>query len=225
MSSDRSQVNTLPTLLNAYCATTGETWRIDPDGFLHIESDPVEGDVDWVLTPGTPSMQSVDDDYASLVVVRYGSAAAGGELTAWDVEPAEDADAAALWGQRETFEDITSQGVMSAPTAVTNAQAILDANRARPTYASGVQVTTFQITTPGGTSAHLPLVREGHRVRQFGVLDAESSFAYGHTEEWVVGGVEYVGGERVIALTPAGLAQRTLPQIVRGLSVDAEVFK
>lgn len=213
LSEDKAQGNSLVQLLNAYCETTGERWTIDSASTISIAADPAEGDVDWVLTPGVPAMATADDDYTTLVVVRYVDTVTGTEPSGW---------APALAGSttsttpREKYEDITSLGLLTGAAASANAQAILDVNGARTGFSQGVEVLTYQITTLGGTPAHLPLVRAGQRVRHHGILSADGSLGTPSAREWVIGGTDYEAGSRTITLTPVGLAPRGLARVIKG---------
>lgn len=223
MSSDNAEVNSIPALADAHAESLGQHWWFDPHGYLNFGDDPAPGAVDWIITPGTPGLATAEDDYASLVVLRYVATATGSTPDSYAVATASDAAAAARWGVREVVEDGTSLGVLTAPQAATNAQAILESKRARPAFTQGIELAAFQITTPGGTPAHLPHVRAGQRVRQYGVVDPEGMGSTG-TAEWIIGGTDYTAGSQVITLSPLGLAPRTLAAVHKGIALRDETF-
>lgn len=224
LSESGAQGNYLTALLDAYCETTGERWWVDASGAVSIAADPVDGDIDWVLTPGVPAMATAEDDYASLVVVRYVDAMTGTEPSAWLPASAEDATSATRHGPRERFEDITALGLLTSSQATANAQAILDANGARPGFSQGVEVLTYQVTTPGGTAAHLSLIQAGQRVQHHGILSSDGSQWGTSAREWVIGGTDYEAGSRSIVLTPVGLAPRGLAKTIKGVAFDRGEF-
>ena len=213
-SEDASNLNTVGAVLDRYCQNAGKNWRIDNARRLIIESNPSE--VAWSLKPGVPAMSIADDDYATTLFGRYVASVAGTppEPATWGAASVSDSAAANRWGAREQIEDLTDLGTMDATSAQALLQARLNAGKARPAFAQGVEVGFGQIATLGGVPAYLPFVQAGQWVRHRGALDSESLLAFGVELTWLIGGTEYEANSRTISLTPVGLAPRTLSSVI-----------
>ena len=73
-------------------------------------------------------------------------------------------------------------------------------------------VSREQLTTPGGTPAHLSWVKGGQLVRQFGVLNEQGQpLPY---LDWVIGETHLDAGAESIGLTPVGLVPRVFETIM-----------
>lgn len=185
--------------LDAYVASTGQQWRVGPNGQVRVYDLPTA--VDWTLTPDVPAMPTADDDYASTLVITYSSGRTS----------VSDAAAADRWGTREERIDLSSLG-LSASQAVS--QALLANRKARPAFTDGVEVSRLRVTTPGGTPPEFWQLAAGiQRVRQHGTLTSDGAVNLG-VLEWVIGATSYTDGSGTVALTPMGRVPRAQAEVV-----------
>ncbi|GAW54751.1 hypothetical protein [Nocardioides sp. PD653] len=185
--------------LDAYCASTGQQWRVTPDGQVLVYDLPTE--VDWAISPEVPAMPTADDDYASTLIITYSS----GRTSVTDDAAAE------RWGPREEPVDLSSLGLSASETI---GDALLANRKARPAFTDGVEVTRARLTTPGGVPPEFWQVAAGtQRVRHHGTLTSDGAPSLGGLE-WVIGATSYTDGAGTIALTPLGRLARTQAEVV-----------
>lgn len=198
-------LNFLGDLLDAWATNGGKRWGVDADAQVYARTDPTAAR--WVLTPDSGRFGLADDDYASNLYGRYLASGAG-----YATASVEDTPARTKFGYKAALVDLTPLGLLTSGQALAQLNGLLAKGKARQGYTNGVEVTRYQITTPGGTPAFLPFVMAGDKVRQFGVLDEQGlplPFL-----EWVIGEKSYEAGSGAITLTPVGLVARTLTDVL-----------
>lgn len=197
-------INYVGDLLDAYADSVGRRWGVDAMGQVYCVADPTSPT--WYLTPGSGRFGLADDDYASDLFGRY-LTSTGTYATA----TVGDAAARASLGRREFPVDLTPLGTITALQAQTYLQGLLTKGKSRMGYTNGLTVNAYQLTTPGGTPASLPLVTAGDLVRMFGVVNEQGQpLPY---LDWVIGETSYEAGSDTIGLTPVGLVARTLADV------------
>lgn len=197
-------INKLGDLLDAWATGEGKRWGVGADGVVYAEETPTEPT--WHLAPGVGRLGLADDDYASNLYGRY--LGAGGYATA----SVEDAASRRKFGYRAAEVDLTPLGLIDNARAEGFLNGMLALGKARQGFTNGVEVARSQLTYPGGGAAYLPFVKAGELVRMHGVLD-EQAQVHPHVD-WVIGETQYVAGADTITLTPAGLADRTLTDVL-----------
>jgi hypothetical protein len=209
---DPSQYPTVTDVLNAYCTANGKRWWIDRDSTLQIGTDPTSPT--WALAPGTPSMSSADDDFATRIWLRYLAAAAT------DTTPDVFANATAVssetrWGVQEISQDVSNLGVLTSSAATALAQSILANNLARPAFTSSVKPGRGALTNPGGVDATAApwLVRAGQMIRHHGWRNLDGVLTPGMSQDWILGGTTWSSSDG-LTLTPMGLAGRTATEVL-----------
>lgn len=191
----------LGALLDQWADSAGKRWGVDANRRVYAAADPTVPT--WHLVPGTERFGVADDDYASHIFLRY--IAAGGANATTSVA---DTDAANQFGRREYGVDLTPMGILTAGGAQTVGNGLLAKGKARQGYTTGVEVSPYQLTSPGGVPAPLALVKAQQVVRRFGAIDTEGQpLPY---VDWVIGETSYEAGASTIALTPVGLVARDL---------------
>ena len=193
-------INYVGALLDAWADSVGKRWGVNADGQVYAVADPTIPT--WYLTPDSGRMGLADDEYASDLHVRY--LASGGYATTI----VGDANAVRTLGRREFPVNATSLGLITSTQAAIVGNALLAKGKARMGYTNGVEVSKYQLTTPGGTPAPLSFVKAGDLVRMFGVTNEQGQplpFL-----DWVIGETQYTAGSDAISLTPVGLVSRTL---------------
>lgn len=205
-----AQFNLIGTVFEKYKELTGREWMVDPYGVVSTYDLPTTPR--WALRPGLPAMATADE-FVTHVFVRYFSEVTGtGEpATPRLTAPAIDQPAADRWQPRHQGSDQTTLGYLDdtagEPQAI--AQAVLDAQRARPAYTEGLELSAYQISDLGGVSPALWQVHAGQRVRQHGVLDQDGAFALGATPEWVIGTTIHDVPNRTLTVVPIDPPPRT----------------
>ncbi len=191
-------------LLDAWADSNGKRWGVDADGVLYSVADPTVPT--WHATPGSGRFGLADDNYASDLYIRYTSS--GGFATATDGDPA----ARLQFGRKEFPVDATSRGLLTAAQAKAVATGLLAKGRAQLGWTNSLELSAYQLTTPGGIPAFLPAVKAGDLVRMFGVLNEQGQPL--HYVDWVIGETSYAAGAKSINLAPVGLADRTLLDVL-----------
>lgn len=198
-------LNYLGDLLDAWALSVSKRWGVSPDGEVYAVADPAAPT--WHLTTDSGRFGLADDEYASHIYVRYMSSGAVYATTS-----VADTAAESRFGHREYAADATPRGVLTGGQAAALGTGLLAKGKARLGYTNGVQVTAYQLTTPGGTPAPLSAVRAQQKVRMFGVLDEQGNrLPY---VDWVIGQTGYEAGAQVVDLTPVGLVARSFEAIV-----------
>lgn len=212
---------TVSALLDAYCDANAKRWRIDAGGALWIETDPTTPR--WALLPGTPAMQSADDDFATTLRVRYVSAIDGsGNATAYAYTSASDARAAAQWDVYEDFQDISGAGLLTAGTAATMAASVLATEQPRPAYTTPVRIAYGTLANLGGVDASDAwwMVRGGQLVQHHGWRNISGSLAPGLSQNWLIGATSY-SRDQGLQIAPIALAPRTTTDVIAKITAGA----
>lgn len=198
-------LNSLGSLLDAYADSAGQRWGVDADLVVYSAADPTVPT--WHLTPGSGRFGLADDNYASDLYGRYLASGAG-----YATAHVSDTAAKTNWGYKAFGVDLTSLGLITSGAATTALNGLLAKGAARLAFTSGVEVTKWQLTTPGGTPASLPLVKGQQLVRMFGIPDEQGQTV--PYVDWVIGNTSYDAGASTIGLSPVGLAERTLGDVL-----------
>lgn len=202
---ETDSLNYVGDLLDAWANDNSKRWSVDADGVVSARVAPTVPT--WHMAPGSGRFGLADDEYASDLYIRY-AAATGGVA----VVTVGDADARAKFGRREYAVDARARGRINITQATAIGNARLAKGNARQGYTNGVEVTKYQITTPGGTPAYLPFVKGGDLVRQHGVLNEQGQpLPY---LEWEIGETNYQAGARTLTLTPVGLVARDMAKVL-----------
>ncbi|MCL8026306.1 hypothetical protein [Nocardioides bruguierae] len=203
----------LSALLDAWCEMSGQTWHVDPWGALRVVDDPTQPR--WHLDPSIPAMATADDDYSSRLVARYVAAVSGAsaEPSAYALTSAQRPPSATRWGAAEDFLDLESLGLLTEAAADAAVEAALRADRTRPAFTQGVDLSPMEITTPGGVVPHPWQVVSGAMVKHLGALDRDGAGVLGGMLTWIIGSTEYAVADRRLTLAPRGLLARTSTQV------------
>lgn len=197
-------LNNVGDLLDAWSDSEGKRWRVNPDWTISADVDPTTPV--WHLVPGATRIGITDDEYASVLALRYRDSA-----STFATVVVEDASAVAKRRRAEPV-DLTELGVITSGQAADIGEGKLAKGAARYSFTNAVNPSRFQLTTVGGTPAFLPSVRAGQLVRMFGVLDPQNPQALHF--DWVIGHTEYEAGSTQIQLSPVDLMDRNLPDIL-----------
>lgn len=204
-------LSTLGDLLDAYADSLGHRWGVDAYGNVYIVADPLTPS--WYMAPGSGRFGLADDDYASVVYVRYRTGP-----TTYATAPATDTVAENDYGRKEVLLDATGYGVIDSATANGLASGALAKGKTRLGWTNPVEPSRWQITTPGGTPAYLPTIKGGQMVRLHGVLNTQGQpVPY---VDFVVGQTSFADGASSITLTPTDMAARDLGSVM-ALAVSA----
>lgn len=205
VSDTTAELNYLGDLLDAYAQSVSQRWGVDEFGALFLRTDPTTPT--WHMTPGSGEFGLADDDYASDIFLRYYNTT---------YQPAtvrvNDATAASQFGTKEVAVDGSNYGAISAAQATANAQGLLARGVARLGWTNTVSPSRWQITTPGGTPAYLPLVKAGQMVRLHGVRNQQGQpLPY---VDFVIGEATYNATDDSVTLAPVGMVARTLSDVL-----------
>lgn len=222
---DTSSITTLAALLDEWAKLEGKAWGLDADNKPYLVDVPAS--VGAYLRPGTPAMETAEDDYANHIALRYATAVTtptSGEPvpTGWDIVVAHSSDAP--HGDRWYFEDISDLGLLDPDpaTALMIAQSLADLmltqRSARWAFTQGVAVDPWQVTDAGGSSPSAWVPLAGLRVRQYGVLDRRATPNLFGTLEWTVGQCTYRPVEGTRDLMPTELVERSFSVLSRVLA-------
>src|SRR5690606_27897525 len=116
--------------------------------------------------------------------------------------------------------DLTPRKVMTQPQAEATLDGMLAKIGPRPGYTTGLELGPHEITTWGGTRAHLPSIRAGQMVRLFGIVDEFTGKPY---HDIVIGEVRHEWSAGTVYIEPLGLAARNLTAVLEGNSSSALV--
>ena len=198
------EVASVGELLDAWADKAGKRWAVNASGEVYAYTAPTSPS--WHLTPGV-TLGTTDDSYASTLVGRRRTSTGGK-----DTEIVTDADAAARWGYREAWVDLTHLGYLTAGEANTILTAMLDKGIARLGYTNSVTVTSQQLLTAGGTPARLSQVRAGLKARVHGLWDDTRELNGRTTLDFLVG--RTVHQADTVELQPVGLAPRNFTDVL-----------
>lgn len=197
---ETDQLNYLGDLMGAWATSQSKRWYVNPDGQILAATDPT--DPKWYLKPGSVRLGVTDEDYASDLYIRYLDGP-----TSFATVHVNDATASAT-RRREYAVDAINLGVTTSAIATDVGDGLLAKGKARYAWTSDGDVSHYQITTPGGQPACLPLVQAGDMARLYGVTNPQGiPFQY---LDFIIGRVEYEDGADTISIAPMNLAPRTL---------------
>lgn len=220
-STSTDQLNTIGALLNTSADSLGKRWGVGQDNRVYFYSDPTTPT--YNVIPGVASLGVADDDYASVVFVRYLESVSGTYQTASASSP----PAITRYGRREYPTDVTSLGAITTATAQGFADGILAKSKARLGWTNGLTLTSNQILTAGGEAADLSKVAEdvagGCMVRLHGIFNDLLEYNGQTWLDIIIGEAKLTDGEDSISLSPMGLAKRDLASIVEEVSGVGDV--
>jgi hypothetical protein len=166
------QPNTIGSLLNAVSVSQSMRWGVGQDNIVALLADPTTPT--YHVTPGAAALGTADDDYASVVYVRYLNSATGQYATVFS--PTSTPAVETRYARREYTTDTP---VKLGPISTASAQAIADGIYAkvkgRLAWTNGLTLTSNELLTSGGVPASLSKVAEdvgnGCMVRLHGIND------------------------------------------------------
>lgn len=218
-SSLTDQPNTIGSLLNAVAVSQSKRWGVGQDNIVALLDDPTAPT--YQVTPGAAALGTADDDYASVVYVRYLSSASGLYTTAFS--PASTPAVETRYARREYTTDAPVKlGPISAASAQAIADGIYAKAKGRLAWTNSLTLTSNEILNSGGVPANLSKLAEdvgnGCMVRMQGVFDDLLDFNGQTWLDIIIGEAKYVDGAQTIELSPLGLAARDLAAIVEEVS-------
>lgn len=215
---DADSLQTIGSLLTSIGDAVGQRWGVDRDSIVGFKSDPTEPA--YHVTPGAALLGTADDDYASVVKVRYADDVTHALATA--VAPASPSAVELRFGRREFPVDVTSLGEIPAATAQGFADGILAKSKGRLAWTNGLTLTSNELLTSGGVPANLTKAAEdvgtGCMVRLHGVW-GDLLESTGQT--WldvIIGEAKPSPDGQTIDLNPLGLAPRDLAAVVESVT-------
>lgn len=202
-------------LLDNWSAGAGKRWYVDPTGLVLASADPTTPT--WHVPNAVigKGLTPAEDEFYSHIRGFYFSATG---VVSTVVKG--DANAAALFRPRYGTADLTPKGVISAATAQAEVDNMFALSGARMGLAEGLELSTGQITTPGGTPAPLSQVTAGQMARLVGVVDTSRPNLMTSNYDVVIGSSKYTDGSGRITLKPIGYAARNLADVLK-VAVDA----
>lgn len=210
------ELMTVGSLLNATGDQAGQHWGVNSDNYLFFAADPTTPT--YHVTPGAAALGTADDDYASVVRLRYNDSSTGTYKTVSATNTQTDT----RFGRKNYAVNLTGAGAMSSATAQTYANGILAKFKGRLGWTNGLTLTSNEILTLGGVPASLSKVAEdvgnGCMVRLYGIYNDLLEFNGQMWLDIVIGEAKYVDDAQTIVLSPAGLAPRVLSAIVEDVT-------
>lgn len=197
------EINTLGALLDDQSTSVSKHWGVNPNAEFYQAADPTTPR--WALVTDNAQVSRVDEEYASDVFVRYRSGPTT-YATAHGTDPT-----ATLDNRREYPFDATSLGVITAAKAQSIADGVIAEGKARYQLTEPFVVTGGQLTTIGGTVAHLPMVRAQHMVKALNVRNEQGTSLPFYN--FVIGRTQYRAVEDEMTISPVALAARTLGDV------------
>jgi hypothetical protein len=164
-------------------------------------------------------MGTADDDYATIVYVRYTNSSGG--LNATVHSPAATPAAEDVTGRQEYLANLTESAdypPMSTATAQAYADGIYAQAQRRVTFTDRLTVTSNQLLTMGGDAADLSMVAAGQMVRANGVRDPLVAYTGKTWLDFVIGEARYTAGAQTVDIAPAGLSARDIAAIVEDIT-------
>jgi hypothetical protein len=212
------QPNTIGSLLNAASIGANKRWGVGQDNIVGFFDDPTTPT--YHVTPGAAALGTADDNYASVVYVRYVSSSTGTYATAFSPS-----SAPAVETRFARREFTTDAPVKLGPISSASAQAVADGiyakAKGRLAWTNSLTLNSNEILL-SGQPASLSKVAEdvgnGCMVRLYGTF---SDLLETNGQTWldiIVGQAKYVDGAQTIDLDPLGLAARDLSAIVEEVS-------
>lgn len=206
-------VNTLSDLLSADADLNGKRWGVFADGIVLMAVDATA--VSWHLVAGSIELGEDDTDYASRLFGRYVRDIDGTMQTV----TVEDALSIVQHGAVGAVVELKGWGPISTVTATSITQNILDRSRRSLGWTNSVDVSPYQLTTPGGGAADLSMVRSNQVVRAFDVWDGRQVQPY---VDLLLGKVTRDTGSRTINLAPVDTQPQTLADVIASMQPKEE---
>lgn len=201
-------VNTVADLLSADADLTGKRWGVFADGVVVMAPDATT--VSWHLVAGTVELGEDDSSYASRLHGRYTRDTDGTIQTV----TREDVRSIERYGPVEATIPLSGWGPISTATATTITQNILDRSRRALGWTNAMDVSAYQLTTPGGQPADLSMVLAGQVVRAFDVWDGRLMRPY---VDLLLGKVTRDTTSRTINLAPVDTQPQTLADVIASM--------
>lgn len=209
---------TVGSLLSAYGDSVALRWGVGQDNLVRFAADPTTPT--YQVTPDVVTLGTADDDYATVVYVRYPDSTSGTNLTVH--APASASLTEQRFGHRETLVDLTDRLAMSAAAAQAIADGILAKSKGRLAWTNGLTVTSNEILTMGGVPADMSKVLEdvgnGCMVRLNGISSDLLEYNGQTYLDIIIGEARYTDGAQTIDLNPLGLAPRDLAAVVESVT-------
>lgn len=214
-----SELQSLGSLLSAAGDSVAQRWGVEQDNIVRFKSDPTTPT--YEVVPNAAALGTADDDYASVVLVRYSNSGAGGALATVS-SPASASAVEQRYQRREFAVDLTSLGQISTSMAQSFADGILAKSKGRLAWTNGLTLTSNELLTIGGKPAPLGKVLTdvgtGCLVRLHGIW-SDLLASTGQTYlDVIVGEAKYVAGAPTIDLNPLGLAPRHLAAVIESVT-------
>lgn len=212
-------LNSMGSLFDAIGDSTNTRWGVWQNNEVGFLADPTTPS--WHVVPGSSALGTADDDYATVVYVRYADSATGTFQTA--KAPASPSATEARFGRKALMLDQTNLGPITATAAGNIAAGVLANYGGRLNWVGSLTLTSQELLSPGGVPADLSLVEAGQMMRLHGefpdLLETPG-------ETWVdivIGQATWTAGAPTISLTPLGAAARDLASVIEasGGSRDA----
>lgn len=220
VASDRPE--RLSDLLDTSATAAGLRWGVGANGRFFSLPDPTTPKYDAILGSGV--LGQADDDYASHIYGWYTSAMSGTPpvASAWGLVVAGNDDAAALYGRSEQYVDLSPRGVLGSTEAQGIVNGMLAQGRARVGFTERIELADYQLLRNGSPAA-LALVKAGDMVRLHGAISPGQSATGSNAVDVVIAETTHEAGARTITIAPAGLAPRTLADVLSVTSIEASV--
>lgn len=196
-------------LLNNWAESVGRVVRVN--GRREVSASPLPTTPRWHVTPGAGELTVAEDSYVTTIIGEYTDSTTGVKTLA---PPVTNAVAAQRFGPREELMDLTSAGNISAAEATNILSNRLAMGAARPGWANGLQLASWELTSPGGAGANLRSVRGGDMIRILGQMDMTISTGPKPYIDVIADEVEYVDGANTISIKPVGYEARNLSDVL-----------
>lgn len=210
-SEESDGLNVVSAIWSAAAAASGMFWGVGSDRIPYIRTRPTQPS--WRIAPSVGVLGQGDDEFATHLVGRYRSMAGVLETTTRGDSgaPGTPSD---RWGRSERPVDLTPRKRISATRANEILDGMLTKIGPRPGYTTGLTLGPGEITTMGGSLAHLPTIRAGQMVRLDGVVDEATGRPH---HDIVIGEIRHDPAARTVYIEPLGLAARNLAAVLEGV--------
>lgn len=208
-SASSDPLNTVAALLNSSAGELGKRWGVGQDNILRYLTPPTTPT--WFCAPGTAHLGVADDEWASVVFVRFVNSSTGNYATAF--APAAGLPAEARYGRREWAFDATDLGPISATRATNMATAILAKSKGRLGWTNRLTLRADQLLSEGGVPADLATVEGGQMVRLQGVWSDLLETTGQTGVDIIIAETTYADGAPTIDIAPVGLVTRDMATV------------
>lgn len=198
----------LSELLESWAESVGKVIRVD--GRRNVVAASMPTVPRWHVTPGAGELSVAEDSYVTTIQGTYNDIVTGLPATV----SATDADAAARFGPREELMDLTKAPLIGAAEATNILANRLAMGAARPGWANGLQLASWELTSPGGAPANLRSVRGGDMIRILGQMDMTIATGPKPYIDVIADEVTYVDGANTIDIKPVGYEARNLSDVL-----------